>query len=149
MNKAMKKIMMALVVTGALCTTAMAAPKGNHIPNGKAPVAIRAQAPKSHQASPAKHTVKEPPKAHHAPAKNAHHHEVAKHKSPPPPVKVKHSPPPPPPHEKVCHHKPDHHKPNHHKPNHHHSETLHTEDWCCIGATVVGGIIGGLIGAAM
>ena len=135
MNKAIQKMMMALAVCGVLCGTAMAAPKGNPPPKGgKAPTAMKAQAPMAAKARPApvRQVSKAPTygNAHHvAPAKHEPRHEV-----------VHHNPPPP------AHH---HHEPKHHHHHHdHHNSTLHTEDWCEIGASLIGGLIGGLIGAA-
>ena len=151
MNKAIQKLMMALAICGALITaaqagsqpmgtrasramrepsgTAVAAPRGNPPPKGKAPMAMRAPAPKGHMVkapAPARHTAKHPvaPARYHAPR-----HEI-----------VRHAPPPPPP---ARHHAPKHHH------NHHHSNTLHTEDWCEIGASLLGGLVGGLIGASI
>ena len=137
MNKAIQKMMLALAVCGALCGTAMAAPKGNQPPKGKAPTAMKAQSPKATKPAPAKQVAKAPAhqtakapahgNAHHtAPTKHELRHEVAHHNPPPP----------------AHHHEPKHH---HHD---HHSGTLHTEDWCEIGASLIGGLIGGLIGAA-
>ena len=51
MNKAIQKIVMALAVCGALCGTAMAAPKVNPPPKGKAPTAMKAPAQKPPAAS--------------------------------------------------------------------------------------------------
>ncbi len=48
MNKAIQKLMMALAICGTLCGTAVAAPRGNPPPKGKAPTAMRAPAPKGH-----------------------------------------------------------------------------------------------------
>lgn len=129
MNKAIQKIVMALAVCGALCGTAMAASKGNPPPKGKVPTAMKAQAPKAAKSAPAKQMTKAPAhgKAHHAaPTKHEPRHEVAHH-----------NPPPPAHHHELKHHRHDHH-----------SGTLHTEDWCEIGASLIGGLIGGLIGAA-
>lgn len=129
MNKAIQKMMLALAVCGTLCGTAMAAPKGNAPKGGKAPTAMKAQAPKAAKSAPAKQMAKAPAhgNAHHAaPTKHEPRHEVAHHNPPPP----------------AHHHEPKHH---HHD---HHSSTFHTEDWCEIGASLIGGLIGGLIGAA-
>ena len=103
-NKTLKKLTMALAFCGALCGTAMAAPKGGAPAKGKAPVAMRAKTP--------------------APAR----HEVAKHTPPPP---------------------------RHHEPRHRHNHRCdhrckhHGDNWCVLGATVVGGLLGGLLGAAL
>ena len=128
MNKAIQKMVMALAVCGALCGTAMAAPRGNPPPKDKAPTAMRASAPKGHAVkapAPAQQTAKR----HAAPAR----HHVPRHEI------VRHAPPPPPP---ARHHAPKHH-------HHHHNHTLHTEDWCEIGASLLGGLVGGLIGASI
>lgn len=78
MNKNFKKLMIAGLVCGALCGTALAAPHGGH--GGRGP----ARAAMTHmRAMPARHC---------APA----------HHTPPPPV-VHHTPPPPPP-PPVVHH---------------------------------------------
>ena len=166
MNKAIQKMMMALAVCGALITaaqagsqpmgtrasramrepsgTAMAASKGNPPPKGKAPTAMKAPVQKPHTAkapAPAKHAPlaakapgRAPTVAHPAPMLPAPRHEVARHA------------PPPPPH--VKHHEPKHHHDHRHH-DHHHSTTLHTEDWCEIGASLLGGLVGGLIGASI
>ena len=133
MNKAIQKMMLALAVCGALCGTAMAAPKGNAPKGGKAPTAMKAQSPRLAQAkpAPAHQTAKAPAHGntrHATPAKHEPRHEVAHH-NPPPPAR-------------------HHHEPKHH---HHdqHSCTLHTEDWCEIGASLIGGLVGGLIGASI
>ena len=130
MNNAIKKMMLALAVCGALCGTAMAAPRGNPPPKGgKPPAAAKLHAPKApvhvntHHAAPAKH----------GPGRV-----VAHHNPPPPPPAMHRAPPPPPPR-------------HHHAPKRHHEHnncTLHTEDWCGIGASLIGGLIGGIIGAA-
>ena len=124
MNKAMQKMMIALAVCGALCGTAMAAPKGNPPPRGQAPAAMRAPTQKIHakkSPAPAKQTAKH----HSTHTKHTPRHGV-----------VRHTPAPPPPAK-------------HHKPKHHHNGTLHTEDWCEIGASLIGGLVGGLIGASI
>ncbi len=126
MNKAIQKMMMALAVCGTLCGTAMAAPGGNPPPKGKAPTAMRASAPKRHAVkapAPARHAAKHraAPARHHAPKHDA----------------VRHAPPPPPPAR--------HHAPKRLRHNH----TLHTEDWCGIGTSLIGGLVGGLIGASI
>ena len=148
MNKAIQKMVMALAICGALITaaqagsqpmgtrasramrepsgTAMAALRGNPPPKGKAPAAMRASAPKEHVVkapAPARHTAKRhaAPARHHVPR-----HEIVRHAPPPPPAR--------------------HHEPKH---RHHHSNTLHTEDWCEIGASLLGGLVGGLIGASI
>ena len=146
MNKAIQKMMMALAVCGALCGTAMATPKGSTLPRGKAPTAMKAPVQKpqaAKAAAPVRQKVKmsapvrqtahatkapgrAPAVAHATPARPAPRHEVAR-PAPPPPA--------------------PHHEPRHHA--HHHSTTLHTEDWCGIGASLLGGLIGGLIGSSI
>ena len=101
MNKAIQKLMMALAVCGALITaaqagsqpmgtrasramrepsgTAMAAPRGNPPPKGKASAAMRASAPKGHAVkapAPARQTAKHhaAPARHHAPRCEIVHH---------------------------------------------------------------------------
>ena len=135
MNKAIQKMIMALAVCGALCGTAMAAPKGSTPPRGKAPTAMKAPVQKSHAAkapASARHTATAPvrvqTKTHIAPVRPEPRHEVARHAPPPPPVTHRH------------------------EPRHHHSRhsgTLHTDDWCEIGASLLGGLVGGLIGASI
>ena len=124
MNKAIQKMMMALAVCGALCGTAMAAPKGNPPSRGQAPTAMKAPAQKTHAAkapTPARQTAKH----HSTHSKHNPRHEVVRlTPAPPPPAK-------------------------HHEPKHHHNGTLHTEDWCEIGASLIGGLVGGLIGASI
>ena len=141
MNKAIQKIVMALAVCGALSGTAMAAPKGNTPPKGKAPTAMKAPARKPRAAktpTPARHTAAAPArvqaKTHIAHTRLEPQHEVARHAAPLPPH--------------VKHHEPNRHHDNH---NHdcHNSSTLHTEDWCEIGASLLGGLVGGLIGASI
>ena len=134
MNKAIQKMVMALAVCGALCGTAMAAPKGSTPPRGNAPTAMKVPAQRSHAAkapTPARHTAATPArvqaKTHIAPARPERQHEVVRHAAPPPPP--------------ARHHEPKH--------RHHHSNTLHTEDWCEIGASLLGGLVGGLIGASI
>ena len=141
MNKAIQKMMLALAMCGTLCGTAMAAPKGNPPPKGKAPTAMKAPAEKPRAAkapTPARHVAKAPaktpPKAHFAPTRPAQRHEIARH-----------APPPPPPPPRAKHHEPKH---RHHN-DCHCNGTLHTEDWCEVGASLLGGLIGGLIGAAI
>ena len=131
MNKAIQKMMLALAVCGTLCGTAMAAPKGNAPKGEKAPSAMKAQAPRAEKAKPTSthHTAKAPAhgNTHRAvPAKQEPRHEVAHH-NPPPPA--------------------HHHEPKHH--GDHRGNTLHTEDWCEIGASLIGGLVGGLIGASI
>ena len=143
MNKAVQKLMMALAVCGALCGTAMAAPRGNPPPKGKAPTAMKAPAQKALKAQPARNVSKAPIYCggrHAAPAKHEPRREVAHHNPPPTPRHEAHRPPEP--HRPA----PKPVPPRHH---HHHNNTLHTEDWCSIGASLVGGIVGGMIGAAM
>ena len=161
-NKAIQKLMMALAVCGALCGTTFAAPKGNPPPKGKAPTAMKALAQKSRAAkapAPAKKTAKAPARAtvnvRPAPARNTTKHEVVRHAQPPParqyerhhePRHEHHR------HDHRCHdsHCRDrHHDHRCHDPHCHHGDTLHTEDWCEIGASLLGGLVGGLIGASI
>ena len=125
MNNTLKKLMMAFALCGALCGTALAAPKGGAPAKGKAPAA---QPAKTH--TPAKPTAKAPAKpvaqaparghGHVEPARPAHKHEVAKHTPPPPP-----------------------------KHHHDHHGSHHEDTWCVLGASIIGGLVGGLIGAAL
>ena len=124
MNKAIKKMMLALAVCGALCGTAVAAPKGNPPKGGKAPTAMKAQAPKGHTHAPK--VAKAPAREHHA-APIRHHetrHEVAHHAPPPPPR----------------------HDTHHH---HHHDTVRHCDGWCDVCGGLIGGLVGGLISAVM
>ena len=127
MNKKLMKLMTAIALCGALCGTATAAPKGGAPAKGKAPATMTAKTP-----APAKHVAKAPAQSHrHAePARPTHRHEVARHTPPPPP--------------------PKHHKPRHHHDHHcdHHCD--HNDDnWCVLGASVIGGLVGSLISAAL
>ena len=121
-NKALKKLTMAFALCGALCGTAMAAPKGGAPAKGKAPTAMTAKAP-----APAKHAAKAPAHGHGyvEPAKPAHRHEVARHTPPPPP--------------------------RHPEPRHHHDHRCdhHGDNCCVLGATLLGGLVGGLLGAVL
>ena len=118
MNKTLKKLTMALALCGALCGTAMAAPKGGAPAKGKAPTAMTAKAP-----APAKHVAKTPTHGHGhvGPAKPAHRHEVARHTPPPPP--------------------------RHPEPRHHHDH--HGDNCFVLGATLLGGLVGGLLSAVL
>ena len=117
-NRTLKKLTMAFALCGALCGTAMAAPKGGAPAKGKAPAAMTAKAP-----APAKHAAKAPAHGHgHVePAKPAHRHEVARHTPPPPP--------------------------RHPEPRHHHDH--HGDNCCVLGATLLGSLVGGLLGAVL
>ena len=123
MNNTLKKLMMAIALCGALCGTATAAPKGCAPAKGKAHASMTAKAP-----APAKHAAKAPAHGHgHVePAKPTHRHEVARHTPPPPPR-------------------------HHHEPKHHHDHRCdHNDDnWCVLGASVIGGLVGGLLGAVL
>ena len=131
MNNTLKKLMMALALCGALCGTALAASKGGAPAKGKPPAAqpAKTHAPAKHvaQAPAPKPVVKAPARGHgHVePARPAHRHEVARHAPPPPPK---------------------HHAPQHH---HDHHSDHHEDTWCVLGATVIGGLVGSLIGAAL
>ena len=130
MNKTIKKLALAMTVCATLCGSVMAAPKGNPQPKGRAPAVQKAS---MHQ------TVKAPSKAH----------------NPAPCGEVRKAPQPKPPKHEVARnhaHRPEppkHHEPRHHEPEHHHDTTYHSDDWCTIGASLIGGLIGGLIGSAM
>ena len=139
MNNTLKKLMMAFALCGALCGTAMATPKGGAPTKGKPPAAqpAKTHAPAKHvaQAPAAKPTAKAPAKpvvqaparghGHVEPARPAHRHEVARHAPPPPPK---------------------HHEPKHH---HDHHGSHHEGTWCVLGASIIGGLVGGLISAAL
>ena len=132
MNKTLKMLTLALTICAAICGTANAAPKGGSRPGDKAPAVAKAQPAPKHTttkaSAPAKQTVKAPAKGHAAPVKAAPIHDPA-------------------PRHEVAHHKPaPRPEPHHHEPKHHHNHhgnTLHTEDWCEIGASLIGGLVGG------
>lgn len=130
MNKIMKTLAIAAVAAVAMTGSAMAAPKGAQSPKGGAKVEQRASQPKQTVKSAPKQTQRH--KVAHK-SQPSPKHEVARHNKPEPP-RVDHRPSPKP--ESTHHH-------------HHNNGTLHTEDWCSIGASLVGGLIGGIIGAAM
>ena len=136
MNKMIKTLAVAAVAGLAVCGSAVAAPKNSPAPGGRPPAqqVARREAPRQqvaqmpqrgHGGAQARPTPKPQPR-----------HEVAHHK------------PAPRPEPRMAQHRPE---PRHDAPKHkhHHSSTLHTEDWCSIGASLVGGLIGGLVGAAM
>ena len=130
MNKTLRMLTLALTICAAICGTAHAAPRGGSHHGGKAPTVVKAQPVRKHTAkapAPAKHTAKVPAKGHPHPAKAEPRHVAAHHANPP----VHHG----------MHHEPER---RHH---HHHGSTLHTEDWCEIGASLLGGLVGGLIGS--
>ena len=132
MNKTLKMLTLALTMCAAICGTANAAPKGGSRPGGNAPVVTKAQPAQKHLAktpAPAKQTAKAPAKGQAHKVKAEPRHEVAHHANPPAPHAM-------------------HHEPKHNN-HHHHNGTLHTEDWCEIGASLIGGLVGGLIGAAI
>ena len=118
-NRALKKLMMAFALCGALCGTAMAAPKGGAPAKGRAPAAMTT---KAH--APTKHVAKAPAHGHVEPARPAHRHEVARHAPPPP---------------------------RHPGPRHHHDHRCghHGDNCCVLGATLLGGLVGGLLGAVL
>jgi hypothetical protein len=135
MNKTLKALMLALTICAAICGTANAAPRGGNHPAGKTPAVARAQPVQKHAAkAPAKPAVAAHAPAKPAPKAPAHVHLV---KSEPRHRDAHHVRPPEPP---ARHHGPEHH---------HHDRTLHTEDWCEIGASLIGGLVGGLIGASI
>lgn len=155
MNKTVKRTVMALAMSVALCGTAMATPRGNPPKGGNrhdAPVTVRTHIQQAHHAKnpapqvkhevktspkPQRHEVKMVPKPQrHVASKPAKHH--------PKPQVAYHNPPPPPP--PARHHQPQSRHENCHS---HHSDTLHTEDWCEIGASFLGGLVGSLIGASI
>lgn len=145
MNKAIQKMMVALAVCGALCGTAMAAPKGGQpqASKGGSPTAQALRAPAKPAATKASGTglcapqraeVRKPSKPQSQPRREVARHES--HRRPAPAAQ----------HRKP----PRHHAPRHDEPRHeHHNGTLHTEDWCSMGASLLGGILGGMIGSAM
>lgn len=121
MNKTLKMLSLALTMCAAICGTANAAPKAGNHPDGKAPVAMKAQPAQKHTTkapAPAKQTAKVPAKGHAHPVKAEPRHEVAHHVNPPAPHAMHHEP----------------------KPHHHHDATLHTGDWYEIGASLIGGL---------
>ena len=128
MNETMKKMMVALMAGLALCTAATAAPRGQDRkgPASKAP---------AHQVASAK------PKAKPAPARQVARHDAKpRHEAKPQyAARPRHDAPPPRPAE----------RPHHGHDEHRHNGTLHTEDWCALGASLVGGLVGGLLGAAL
>lgn len=161
MNKAIQKMMVALAVCGALCGTSMAAQKRISAPHGeRAPAAARAdnmggrvvRAPERDN-----HRRIEQPRQERRNERPEPRRETAqRHRNNPPPrpaarppeprrevVVVHHQTPPPPPPPPAPRHHEEHRRP------HHDDSTLHTEDWCTIGASLVGGLIGGIIGAAL
>ena len=126
MNNNFKTLALALAACAAMTGTALAAPKGNPPPRGKAPTAMKAPAHKGHApARPAAHNTPHNTHqfAHTRPqALPVHHHRPA----PPPP------PPPPPP-------------PRHH----YHGTVVCTHTDCDLGASFLGGLLGALVGAVL
>ncbi len=128
MNKAIQKMMLALAVCGVMCTTAMAAPKGHARNNDRGRTQVTTVTRTTHTA-PARHVDRTPAKTHVTTVKHVTHevrNNVACHRAPAP---VRHTPPP----RQGCHH-------------HHHDNDTGVVTFA---ATVVGGIVGGLIGAAL
>ena len=127
-----KKMILGLAVCGALCTTAMAAPKGGAAPQGKASTMQRS-AQVGRQQSQGSHVSQAPDRSRRAPVKQS----VSR----------------PQPKQQTAHQKPaSHPQMRHERPEHdgcRHGSTLHTGDWCSIGASLIGGLVGGLIGSAM
>ncbi len=128
MNKAIQKMMVALAVCGVMCTTAMAAPKGHARGNDRGRTQVTTVTRTTHTA-PARHVAKTPAKTHVTTVKHVTHevrNDVARHCAPAP---VRHAPPP---------------RHDYHHHHHHDNDT----GIVTFAATVVGGIVGGLIGAA-
>ena len=136
MNKIVKTLAIAAVAAIALTGSANAAPKCGQPQGGKPPAVQRAQPVKPVAKAPARHA--EPRhEARRAPQPQpTPRHDIARHRGPEPRHGGPAMRPEPPRHHESA-------------PRHHHNHTLHTEDWCALGATVVGGIVGGIIGAAM
>ncbi len=139
MNKAMTKMMLALAICGMMATGAMAAPRHGDAKDRRAPSSVRTKTPAHHAAKkPAKTTVVT---VRETPA------QVVRHK---PACRDVYEP-----RREVVYVRdgrdarrdpPRHH---HRKDRDHHNTTLHSEDWCVIGASAVVGVLGGLIGAAL
>ena len=127
MNKIITKMMMTGIACVALCGTTLAAPKHNNMPmpKGKAPMVQVAKPLPKPVAKPVQHKVvaKPMPKSvpHHVVQAPVHHHAVRP---------THHMPPPPPP--RCCRHT-----------RHECHECHHSVG----GATLLGAIVGGIIGA--
>ena len=130
MNKILKALAVMAVAATATCGTALAAPRGG-VPNGgsrpqtaqRAPTARPKQAP-ARQASKAPQRAPGGAQARPAPCPEPRH-EVAHHRPAPRP------------------------EPRHHGGHRSNGGALHTEDWCGSGASLLGGLVGGLLGSAM
>lgn len=136
MNKIIKTLAVAALAALTVAGSAMAAPKGNVPPRGRnvTIVNLGSNAPKGHKAAPKAPRTPMPPKV----APKAPRHEVAGrgHRGS---HEMRHG-------QHASHHGKPHHNHNHH---HNHKGTLHTEDWCTIGASLVGGILGGIVGSSL
>jgi len=130
MNKNMKKLMMALMLIGAVCGTANAAAKGGHDVRGKAPIAMKATS-KGYAKGYVEHKAHAKNKVHVVKAHHDHKAQVVKH------------------HYK--HHDMHHHDVHRHDKRHDvvvvHED--HYDNWALLGATVVGGVIGAIVGSAL
>ncbi|MCR5415091.1 MAG: hypothetical protein K6F50_10250 [Kiritimatiellae bacterium] len=157
MNKAIAKTMLALAICAMMATGAVAAPGRGAAKDRKAPSSMRAGTPERHVAkSGAKKgrivKVSGSPKRkdrreargggrhgdrrdrRHREARGGGRHEVRR--------------------EVIYVH--DYDPPRHHRDNYdwydcddHHSHTLHSEDWCEIGFSLLGGLLGGIVGSAL
>ncbi len=126
MNKNIKKLVLAGVLGIAVCGSTFAAPrggqKGGHEPKR---AKVQYQQPKAQHHNGGHDRGRNVAPKHHRTETHVVHHVVeparAPHHAPAP------APVPPP------------------KP--HHGTTLHTGDWVTLGASAVGGLVGGIIGA--
>ncbi len=140
MNKAMMKMMLALAMCGMMATGAIAAPRRGDAKDRKAPSSVRVKAPAHHATKkPVKTTVvkvKEPSRraTHHVTLPGKMHERSREV------VYVRDG-------RDARRDPPRHHR--HHKDRDHHNTTLHSEDWCVVGASALVGVLGGLIGAAL
>ena len=136
MNETMKKMMVALMAGLALCTAAPAAPRGQDRkgPASKAPAHQVASAKPKAKPAPAHQVASAKPKAKPAPARQVARHDAKpRHEAKPQyAARPRHDAPPPRPAE----------RPHHGHDEHRHNGTLHTEDWCALGASLVGGLLG-------
>lgn len=127
MNKNLKKLMMALMLIGAVCGTANAATKGGHDFKGKAPIAMKATSKgRVEHKGFVEHKGHARGKGHVAKV----HHDHKAHF--------------------VGHHD-RHHDMHHHDVHKHDVVVVHerNDGWAVLGATVVGGVIGAIVGAAL
>ncbi len=126
MNKAIQKMMLALAICGAMCTTAMAAPKGHGRGNDRGRTQVTTVTRTTHSA-PARHVAKTPARRNVTTVRHVTHevrHDVVHHRAP---VPVHHAPP----------------------PRHHHHHHDNDSGVVTFAASLVTGLIGGLIGAAL